>query len=201
LLTDQDGLFDRDPRQFSDARLVMEARPGDPALDAMAGEGGAWGRGGMRTKVRAARRAAQSGTTTIIASGLVPNIVTRLAAGEVLGTRFHPGQETLAARKQWLASGLNVQGTLQLDAGAVRVLKEQGRSLLAVGVREVDGDFQRGALVSCLDPQGREVARGLVNYSATEARAIKGLPSDQIEATLGYADEPELIHRDNLVLV
>jgi glutamate 5-kinase len=201
LLTDQDGLFDKDPRQHADARLVPEAVPGDPALEAMAGEGGAWGRGGMRTKVRAARRAAQSGATTLIASGFVPNVITRLADGESLGTRFHPGQETLAARKQWLASGLNLQGSLHLDAGAVRVLREQGRSLLAVGVRDVDGDFQRGALVACLGPDGREVARGLVNYSATEARAIRGLPSDQIEAKLGYCDEPELIHRDNLVLV
>jgi glutamate 5-kinase len=200
LLTDQDGLFDKDPRQHADARLVAEAVPGDPALEAMAGEGGAWGRGGMRTKVRAARRAAQSGTTTLIASGFMPNVIARVAAGEALGTRFHPGQEALAARKQWLASGLNLQGSLHLDAGAARVLREQGRSLLAVGVREVEGDFQRGALVACLGPDGREVARGLVNYSAAEARAIKGLPSDQIEARLGYCDEPELIHRDNLVL-
>jgi glutamate 5-kinase len=124
-----------------------------------------------------------------------------MAAGEELGTLFLPGQESLAARKQWLAGGLKEQGSLRLDAGAVRVLREQGRSLLAVGVCEVEGEFQRGALVACLDPEGREVARGLVNYSASEARAIKGLPSDRIEATLGYADEPELIHRDNLVLI
>lgn len=200
LLTDQAGLFDKDPRHHPDARLVAEAKAGDPALEAMAGDGGAWGRGGMRTKVRAAKLAARSGTATVIAAGREPGVMSRLAAGEALGTLFLPGQESLAARKQWLASGLKEQGSLRLDAGAVRVLREQGRSLLAVGVREVEGEFQRGALVVCLDPEGREVARGLVNYSASEARAIKGLPSDQIEATLGYADEPELIHRDNLVL-
>lgn len=200
LLTDQAGLFDKDPRHHPGAKLVAEASAGDPALEAMAGDGGAWGRGGMRTKIRAARLAARSGTATVIAAGQEPSVITRLAAGEALGTLFLPGQESLAARKQWLASGLKQQGSLHLDAGAVRVLKDQGRSLLAVGVREVEGEFQRGALVVCLDPEGREVARGLVNYSASEARAIKGLPSDQIEATLGYADEPELIHRDNLVL-
>jgi glutamate 5-kinase len=200
LLTDQAGLFDKDPRHHPEARLVAEADAADPALEAMAGDGGAWGRGGMRTKVRAARLAARSGTATVIAAGQEPGVISRLAAGEALGTLFRPGQESLAARKQWLASGLKQQGSLRLDAGAVRVLREQGRSLLAVGVREVEGEFQRGALVACLDPEGREVARGLVNYSASEARAIKGLPSDQIEAALGYADEPELIHRDNLVL-
>ncbi len=200
LLTDQAGLFDKDPRHHPDAKLVAEANAGDPALEAMAGDGGAWGRGGMRTKVRAAKLAARSGTATVIAAGQEPGVVTRLAAGEALGTLFLPGQESVAARKQWLGSGLKQQGSLRLDAGAVRVLREHGRSLLAVGVREVEGDFQRGALVVCLDPEGREVARGLVNYSASEARAIKGLPSDQIELTLGYADEPELIHRDNLVL-
>lgn len=200
LLTDQAGLFDKDPRHHPDARLVPEAEAGDPALEAMAGDGGAWGRGGMRTKVRAAKLAARSGAATVIAAGQEPGVISRLAAGEALGTLFLPGQESLAARKQWLASGLKQQGSLRLDAGAVRVLREQGRSLLAVGVREVEGEFQRGALVVCLDPEGREVARGLVNYSASEARVIKGLPSDQIEAALGYADEPELIHRDNLVL-
>jgi glutamate 5-kinase len=201
LLTDQPGLFDKDPRHHADATLVAEANAGDPALEAMAGEGGAWGRGGMRTKVRAAKLAARSGTATVIAAGQEPGVITRMAAGEELGTLFRPGQESLAARKQWLAGGLKEQGSLRLDAGAVRVLREQGRSLLAVGVCEVEGEFQRGALVACLDPEGREVARGLVNYSASEARAIKGLPSDRIEATLGYADEPELIHRDNLVLI
>jgi glutamate 5-kinase len=201
LLTDQLGLFDKDPRHHADARLVAEANAGDPALEAMAGEGGAWGRGGMRTKVRAAKLASRSGTATVIATGQETGVITRIAAGEALGTLFLPGQESLAARKQWLAGGLKQQGSLRLDAGAVRVLREQGRSLLAVGVREVEGEFQRGALVACLDPEGREVARGLVNYSASEARAIKGLPSDRIEAALGYADEPELIHRDNLVLI
>jgi len=167
----------------------------------MAGEGGVWGRGGMRTKLRAAKLAARSGTATIIASGEENAVLSRLAAGEPLGTFFTSGQETLAARKQWLASGLKVQGSLRLDAGAVRVLRGQGRSLLAVGVTDVEGNFQRGALVACLDAEGHEIARGLVNYSAAESRAIKGVASDKIESVLGYAYEPELIHRDNLVVM
>jgi glutamate 5-kinase len=201
ILTDQAGLYDKEPRRHPDARLISEAQAGDPALEPMAGESGVWGRGGMRTKLRAATLAARSGAATIIASGREPRVITRVAAGELLGTYLRPAQETLAARKQWLASGLMVQGRLRLDAGAVRVLREQGRSLLAVGVKEVEGEFSRGALVACVDPEGREVARGLVNYSASEARAIKGLPSDRIEAVLGFADDQELIHRDNLVVV
>ncbi|HTT08664.1 MAG TPA: glutamate 5-kinase [Gammaproteobacteria bacterium] len=200
ILTDIAGLYDRDPRRHPDARLIPEARAGDPALEPMAGEGGQWGRGGMRTKVRAAKLAARSGAATVIASGQEVDVLKRLAAGEALGTLLTPTEAPLAARKQWLGSGLKVQGKLILDAGAVRVLREQGRSLLAVGVKDVDGDFARGALVACLDTGGREIARGLTNYSAVEARAIKGLASDRIESVLGYAFEPELIHRDNLVL-
>ncbi|MGQ0658786.1 MAG: glutamate 5-kinase [Chromatiales bacterium] len=201
ILTDQAGLYDKDPRQNADARFISEAVAGDPALEPMAGEGGAWGRGGMRPKLRAAGLAARSGTATIIASGEEPRVLSRLAAAEPLGTFLGSGREPLAARKQWLAGRLKVQGRLRLDAGAVRVLRAQGRSLLAVGVTEVEGDFQRGALVVCVDPEEREIARGLVNYSATESRAIKGVASDRIEAVLGYAYEPELIHRDNLVLL
>ena len=201
ILTDQQGLYDSDPRTHPGARLISEAVAGDPALEPMAGEGGVWGRGGMRTKLRAAGLAARSGTATIIASGQTPEILGRLAAGEDLGTWFAPVNEALAARKQWLASGLKVLGTLTLDDGAVRVLRGSGRSLLAVGVTAVDGDFARGALVACVDAGGREVARGLANYSAAETRTIKGLPSDRIEATLGYSYEPELIHRDNLVVL
>jgi glutamate 5-kinase len=201
ILTDQAGLYDRDPRQAPGARLISEGRAGDPALEAMAGEGGVWGRGGMRTKMRAARLAARSATDTVIASGQEPRLLARLRQGETLGTLLVAGDSALAARKQWLGSGLKVQGSLWLDEGAVKVLKQHGRSLLAVGVKAVDGDFARGALVACLDPQGVEVGRGLVNYSAADTRAIKGVPSDRIEAILGYVDEPELIHRDNLVLV
>ena len=155
----------------------------------------------MATKLRAARLAARSGTVTVIAGGIEPDVLTRLAAGEALGTLLLPAQEPDAARKRWLAGHLRVKGRLVLDDGAVEVLRRAGRSLLAVGVREVEGDFRRGELVACVDERGREVARGLVNYSADEARRIKGQPSSRIEAILGYVDEEELIHRDNLVLV
>ncbi len=202
LLTDQPGLFDADPRQHPRARLIPVAEARDPALDAVAGESrGALGSGGMATKLRAARLAARSGTATVIAGGTEKGVLTRLAAGEALGTLLLPGQEPEAARKRWLAGHLRVKGRLVLDDGAVEVLRRAGRSLLAVGVREVEGDFRRGELVACVDGAGREVARGLVNYSADEARRIKGQPSSRIESILGYVDEEELIHRDNLVLV
>jgi len=201
LLTDQEGLFDADPRGNDGATLIREARAGDPALEAIAGEGGAWGRGGMRTKVRAAALAARSGAATVIASGQQPRVLERIASGEAVGTLLLPGQAPLAARKQWLAGGLRPRGRLMLDSGAVRVLRGAGRSLLPVGVTGVEGDFARGALVVCVDTEGREVARGLVNYSAVETRRIMGKATDSIEAILGYIDEPELIHRDNLALV
>ena len=202
ILTDQEGLYRADPRRNPDAERVVEADADDPALDAMAGGGaGALGRGGMLTKVRAARRAARSGAATIIASGRHPGVLDAIAAGEAVGTLLRPRAEPLAARKQWLAGQLKVRGRLYLDDGAVRVLRESGRSLLAVGVTRVEGDFRRGEVVACLDPAGREIARGLVNYGASEARRIQGQPSERIEAILGYVDEPELIHRDNLVLV
>jgi len=202
ILTDQAGLFERDPREHPEARLVEEISAADPALEGMAGtRGGSLGRGGMLTKVRAAARASRSGTSTIIASGREPDVLRRIALGEGLGTLLTAAQETLAARKRWLAGQLNVRGRLRLDAGAVRVLRESGRSLLPVGVTGVEGDFRRGELVACVGPDGREVARGLVNYSAGEARRIMGQPSEGIEALLGYVDEPELIHRDDIVLV
>ncbi len=201
ILTDQQGLFDSDPRANPGAKLLHEVRAGDPALEAMAGGSGALGRGDMLTMVRAAARAARSGAATLIASGRVENVLGRLAAGELIGTLAQPSQEPLAARKQWLAGRLQVRGRLQLDDGAVRVLCQSGRSLLPVGVTAVDGVFVRGELVSCVGPDGREVARGLVNYGSEEAGRIRGRPSQQIEAELGYVDEPELIHRDNLVLV
>lgn len=202
LLTDQAGVYDRDPRLHADARLIPAARAGDPALEQMAGRGaGRLGSGGMYTKIRAAARAARSGTATIVASGQEAEVLKRLMRGEEIGTLLSPSAEPLAARKQWLASPLQVRGRLMLDEGAVRVLRESGRSLLPVGVTAVEGDFARGEVVVCLGPDGREVARGLINYGAGETRKIMRHPSDRIEELLGYVDEPELIHRDNLVLL
>lgn len=201
LLTDQQGLYQQDPRHNPAAELVHLCDVHDPRLDAMAGEGGALGRGGMVTKLRAARLAARSGSETVIASGRVDDIVASVTAGEVVGTWLRTGKQPQNARKQWLASMVQIQGSLELDAGAVRVLRESGRSLLPVGVRGVHGDFARGDMVSCRDPDGREIARGLVNYSAADTRRIMGSPSREIEAILGYELDEELIHRDNLVLV
>ena len=201
ILTDQAGLYDRDPRAHADAKLVAEGEAGDARLTAMAGGSGALGRGGMRTKLAAAEKAAHSGAATVIASGREENVLGRVLAGEAIGTHLRPSQERLAARKQWLAGPARVAGRLTLDAGAVRVIREAGKSLLPVGVKAVAGEFLRGEIVACLDPQGREIARGLVNYSAEEAARIIGHASDKIEVILGYVDEPELIHRDNLVLL
>jgi glutamate 5-kinase len=200
-LTDQAGLYSSDPRKVASATLIPKAQAGDHSLEAMAqGSDGTLGRGGMLTKLRAAARAAGSGTRTIIASGKETDVLQRLAAGEALGTHLNPANAPLAARKQWLAGQLQVRGQLTLDAGAVKVLRGSGSSLLAVGVTAVQGDFQRGDLVVCNDPEGQEVARGLVNYNAKESGQIKGVASGKIETVLGYVDEPELIHRDNLVL-
>ena len=202
ILTDQPGLYTKDPRRHADAELVREARAGDASLEKMAGGVGSHiGSGGMLTKVMAARRAARSGAATIIASGREPNVLVRLASGEAIGTQLIAETLTLAARKQWLADHLQVRGKLNLDDGAVRALKTEGKSLLPIGVFEATGEFERGEVVSCLDPQGLEIARGLVNYSAAETRKILKSPSHEIEARLGYIDEPELIHRDNLVLL
>ncbi|MDH5784627.1 MAG: glutamate 5-kinase [Chromatiales bacterium] len=201
ILTDQAGMCDRDPRQHPDAKLLHETSANAPGLEEMAGgSGGALGRGGMLTKVRAARLAARSGSATVIAAGREDNVLLRLAAGEQLGTLFLPDQQPIAARKQWLAGHLQVRGTLTLDAGAVRVLRESGKSLLPVGVKGVKGNFLRGEMVTCVDEAGKEIARGLVNYSAQETQRILGEPSNRIEALLGYVDEPELINRDNLIL-
>ena len=202
LLTDQMGLFDGDPRIHHDATLISESRVNEPLLDSWAGAGtSGLGRGGMVTKVRAARLAARSGTATIIAPGAQAEVLSLIARGEETGTLLLPAQGPDAARKRWLAGHLQVRGRLVLDAGAVRVLQESGRSLLAVGVKKVVGGFSRGEVVSCVDLQGQEVARGLVNYGAEEADRIKGEPSSRIQDILGYVDEEELIHRDNLVLV
>jgi glutamate 5-kinase len=200
ILTDQAGLFERDPRRDPGAALVTSGVAGDKHLLDMAGGSGLLGRGGMRTKLLAAEKAARSGAATVIASGREPDVLGRVLAGETLGTYLVPAQGRVAARKQWLAAPAQVRGQLMLDAGACKVIRESGRSLLPVGVQSVAGEFTRGEIVSCVDPDGHEVARGLVNYSAEEARRIMGQASDRIEAILGYVDEPELIHRDNLVV-
>ena len=202
ILTDRDGMFNADPRNNPDAKLIHEARADDPTLDAVAGGvGGALGRGGMQTKLRAARLAARSGAHTVIVGGAIEQVLARLKAGELLGTLLVPERGMLAARKQWLAGHLQTRGTLVLDDGAVKALVSDRKSLLPVGVKAVQGSFRRGEMVICVAPDGREVARGLVNYSALEAQKIIGRPSDEIERLLGYVDEPELVHRDNLILV
>jgi len=202
ILTDQAGLYERDPRLDPTAALVPEGYAGDPKLAAMAGGAGSpVGRGGMLTKLQAATRAARSGATTLIVSGRIPEVLLKVAAGENLGTLILPAQAPLAARKQWLASHLKVRGKLYLDEGAVRVLRNLGKSLLPIGVTRAEGEFSRGEMVTCLNPAGQEVARGLVNYNAQETQKILGHPSDQIERLLSYVDEAELIHRDNLVLI
>lgn len=201
ILTDQAGLFDQDPRSNPNAKLVSEGQAGDPRLEALCSTApGALGRGGMLAKIQAGGRAARSGAATVIASGREPDVLQRIRQGEELGTLLVPAREPVAARKQWLANRLQVGGRLVIDAGAVRVLRESGRSLLPVGIVDVQGVFSRGELVTCVGPDGREVARGLVNYDAQEIAAIKGQPTDKIEQLLGYVDEPEVIHRDNLVV-
>ena len=202
ILTDQSGLYTRDPRHHGDAQLVRQAQAGDPALESMSGGSGSEiGRGGMLTKVLAAKRAARSGAATIIASGREADVLVRLAGGEAIGTQLNAQTLTLAARKQWLADHLQVRGRLTIDSGAAAALRGGGRSLLPIGVTDSSGEFERGEVVSCLDGDGREIARGLVNYNAAETRKILKSPSHEIEARLGYIDAPELIHRDNLVLL
>jgi glutamate 5-kinase len=200
ILTDQQGLYTADPRKNPDAQFVHEARAGDPELERMAGgAGSSVGTGGMLTKILAAKRAARSGAHTLIASGRDQNVLLRLAQGELIGTQLIAEKAALAARKQWMADHLQLRGRLVLDEGAAKALAAGGRSLLPVGVKLVQGEFERGEVIACVDSEGHEVARGLVNYSAGEARRIAGKPTSEIEALLGYVDEPELIHRDNLV--
>ena len=202
ILTDQTGLYDADPRKVLTAKLIQERDASDPALESIAGgTGSTLASGGMLTKVLAARRAARSGAHTVIAAGREPDVLLRIARGEFVGTLLTARTLPLAARKQWLADHVNLGGRLKLDAGAVQALASGGRSLLPIGVTGVAGEFERGAVVACEDPQGREMARGLVNYSAGETRLIMRRPSSEIEQLLGYVDEPELIHRDNLVLL
>jgi len=202
LLTDQAGVYNKDPRVHQDAQLIDEVLASDTSLDDMVtGKAGSLGSGGMFTKIRAARLAARSGAVTVVASGSEPDIVARVCQGEAVGTLLLSNKEPIVARKQWLASHLQPKGKLVLDDGAVKVLMNSGRSLLPVGVSHVQGQFARGEVVTCVDQNGKEIARGLVNYSSTETQVIKGQPSQKIELLLGYVDEPELIHRDNLVLL
>jgi len=202
ILTDQQGMYDSDPRKNRQAKLLTEVDALDPSLDSMAGDSkGVLGRGGMATKLRAARLAARSGAATIIASGREQNILSRIHRGEQIGTLFMANEAPLLARKQWLAGHLQMKGELILDNGAAQVLKSKGSSLLAVGVKDVIGQFFRGDMVACVDESGREVARGLINYNSDEADKIKGHASNEIAGILGYVDEPELIHRDNLVVI
>ncbi|PHV10734.1 glutamate 5-kinase [Chitinimonas sp. BJB300] len=202
ILTDQRGLYSADPRKYPDAQFIQALQAGLPELETMAGgAGSSMGTGGMYTKIIAAKRAARSGASTVIASGREADVLTRLAAGEMIGTQLTAGTSRIAARKQWLADHLQVRGSLTLDAGAMVALREKRTSLLPIGVIAVEGEFLRGEMVRCIGPDGIEIARGLVNYHAADARRIVRLPSNQIEAVLGFVDEPELIHRDNLVLL
>jgi glutamate 5-kinase len=202
ILTDQRGLFSADPRKDPSAYLIAEAQAGDAALEAMAGgAGSSIGRGGMLTKVLAARRAARSGASTVIAWGREDNVLTRLAHGEAIGTQLTAPTGRLTARRQWLVDHLHTAGEVMLDAGAVQKLVQEGKSLLPIGVVRVTGEFGRGAVITCVGPDGAVIARGLSNYTSIEARRIMRQPSGRIEAILGYMEGPELIHRDNMVLL
>jgi len=202
ILTDQAGLYSADPRRDPGAILLQEVRAGDPDLEEIAGGTGSHiARGGMITKVLAAKRAARSGANTVIASGREKDVLIRLAGGERLGTQLLASTEVLTARKQWLADHLQVKGRVRIDDGAVRALVSERKSLLPIGVVEVHGDFARGDVVTCIGPDRREIARGLANYSSEQARRIAGRPSAEIESVLGFVEERELIHRDNLVVL
>ncbi len=201
ILTDQSGLYTADPRKHPDAEFVHEAQAGDERLEAMAGgAGSSIGRGGMLTKILAAKRAATSGAHTVIASGREADVLVRLAGGEAIGTQLVARTAVLTARKQWMADHLQVRGRVVIDAGACKKLAEEGKSLLPIGVIDVGGTFARGEVIACVDEAGHEVARGLSNYSASETRLIRRHASTDIEQVLGFANEPELIHRDNLIL-
>jgi len=201
LLTDQQGLYNQDPRYNENAKLISESNASNRDLLSMAGDGGALGQGGMRTKITAAQRAARSGANTIIAPGAEENILQKIAQGKNIGTLLSADNEPISARKQWLANQLKLSGKLYLDTGASKIIQQSGVSLLAVGVSKVEGNFQRGEVVSCISSEGSEIARGLVNYDANESQKIKGKTSEKFESILGYVDEAELIHRDNLVLL
>ena len=202
ILTDQAGLHSADPRIDPSASLVRSGVAGAAELEAMAGgAGSAIARGGMLTKVLAAKRASRSGADTLIASGREDNVLCRLADGESIGSELTASVPVLTARKQWLADHLLLKGRVVVDDGAAVALASGGRSLLPIGVVDVIGEFRRGDIVGCVKKDGREIARGLVNYSSLEARQIAREPTSEIESILGFIEEPELIHRDNLVLL
>ncbi|MDW3095881.1 MAG: glutamate 5-kinase [Gammaproteobacteria bacterium] len=202
ILTDQAGIFDKNPNEFKDAKLIESCATNDRVLDIVAGPSHhALGQGGMLTKVSAARRAERSGTSTIITSGKQSNALLAVASGKYTGTTIMPTIEPLTARKQWIANQLQVVGKIQLDAGASNVIRSGGASLLPIGVKSVQGVFKRGDLVACNDEQGNEIARGLINYNSDETNKILGKSTSDIESTLGYIDEPELINRDNLAVL
>ena len=201
ILTDQNGLFTADPRRDPTASFVHQAKAGDPALEAMAGgAGSSLGRGGMITKILAAKRAAGSGASTVIAWGREPDALLRLTQGESIGTLLIAPTQKNQARKQWMADHLQLRGAVTVDAGAVHQLRAGGKSLLPIGMTAVEGDFSRGDVIAVRDPEGLEIARGLANYASTEARLICRKPSGEFEKLLGYAAEPEMVHRDNMVL-
>ena len=201
ILTDQKGLYTADPRRDPAATFVHEARAGDPKLEEMAGgAGSSIGKGGMITKILAAKRAAGSGASTVIAWGREPDALVRLTQGEAIGTLLVAQTQKQQARKQWMADHLQLRGSVTIDAGAVSKLRSDGSSLLPIGMTGVDGDFSRGEVIAIVDSQGQEVARGLANYAAAEARLLCRKPSGDMSQLLGYAAEPEMVHRDNLVL-
>ena len=202
ILTDQQGLFTADPRKDANARFVDQAQAGDPALEVMAGgAGSSLGRGGMITKILAAKRAAGSGASTVIAWGREPNALIRLSQGEAIGTLLVAPTQKTQARKQWMADHLQMRGAVVVDAGAAAKVRDEGKSLLPIGRVQVEGEFSRGDVIGVRDPSGLEIARGLANYSSAEARLLCRKPSSEFEALLGYAAEPEMLHRDNLVLM
>ena len=202
ILTDQKGLYTSDPRNDPTAQFVSEAKAGDSALEVMAGgAGSALGRGGMITKILAAKRAAGSGASTVIAYGREPDALLRLARGEAIGTLLIAQTQKKQARKQWMADQLQLRGAITVDAGAAIKLKLEGKSLLPIGMTAVEGDFSRGDVIAVRDPQGTEIGRGLANYASAEARLICRKPSGEIESLLGYCAEPEMLHRDNLILI
>ncbi|MDO8448129.1 glutamate 5-kinase [Rhodoferax sp.] len=201
ILTDQKGLYTADPRKDAGAQFVHEAKAGDPALEAMAGgAGSSLGRGGMITKILAAKRAAGSGASTVIAWGREPDVLVRLTQGEPIGTLLVAQTQKTQARKQWIADHLQLRGSVMVDAGAAAKLQDEGKSLLPIGMTAVDGEFSRGDVIAVRDAHGVEIARGLANYASSEARLICRRPSSEFEKLLGYAAEPEMVHRDNLVL-
>jgi glutamate 5-kinase len=201
ILTDQAGLFSADPRKDPAAQLIEQARAGDPALEAMAGgAGSSIGRGGMITKILAAKRAAGSGASTVIAWGREPDVLIRLKQGESIGSLLVAPTQKTRARKQWIADHLQMRGAVWVDAGAATKVREAGKSLLPIGMVQVEGEFSRGDVIAVRDDQGVEIARGLANYASAEARLLCRKPSSDIETLLGYVAEPEMLHRDNMVL-